>query len=157
MNKTVIILIGCKGSGKTYIGSLVEKHTDIVFLRVEPIWLTVHNDDDGWLKVEAAIDEALIHSERVMIETLGVTSGFDQLRKSLSSRYIVKYVHIIADLDVCLGRVINRDTSNHIPISDDKVHEYNKIAARVELDWSLTIDNNKLASDSEILQAIASL
>ena len=37
--KILFMLIGSKGSGKTYIGTLVNRHTDIVFLRVEPIWL----------------------------------------------------------------------------------------------------------------------
>lgn len=39
MSKTLYMLIGPKGSGKTHIGTLVNIHTDIKFLRVESIWL----------------------------------------------------------------------------------------------------------------------
>ena len=34
-DKVLFMLIGPKGSGKTYIGMLVDRHTDIAFLRVE--------------------------------------------------------------------------------------------------------------------------
>ncbi|WP_445637409.1 hypothetical protein NSTC745_02522 [Nostoc sp. DSM 114161] len=42
--KTLFILIGAKGAGKTYIGTLVNAHTAIKFLSVEPIWVNhLHN------------------------------------------------------------------------------------------------------------------
>ena len=41
MMKTLYMLIGPKGAGKSYIGRLVSQRTDIRFLRVESIWLTV--------------------------------------------------------------------------------------------------------------------
>ncbi len=52
MNQVLYILIGLKGSGKTYIGNLVDWHSRIKFLRVEPIWLNLQPGEDGWLKVE---------------------------------------------------------------------------------------------------------
>ena len=47
----LFMLIGPKGSGKTHIGTLVNQHTDIVFLRVEPIWLSLEPAENGWKKV----------------------------------------------------------------------------------------------------------
>ena len=55
MNKTLYMLIGPKGSGKTYIGQLIGNQTNISFLRVENIWLSLKPKEDGWLKVENAI------------------------------------------------------------------------------------------------------
>jgi len=40
---------------------------------------------------------------------------------------------------------------------DEKVREYNRIAARVKHPWAAVINNNGLATDEEILEAIASL
>jgi hypothetical protein len=37
---------------KTYIGSQVNKNTDIKFLRVEPIWLKLAPGENGWERVE---------------------------------------------------------------------------------------------------------
>ena len=53
-DKVLFMLIGPKGSGKTYIGMLVDRHTDIAFLRVESVWLTVQPGEDGWKKVEGS-------------------------------------------------------------------------------------------------------
>jgi hypothetical protein len=56
MNKTLYMLIGPKGSGKTYIGSRIEQLTGLKFLRVEPLWLGLAEGEDGWDRVECEID-----------------------------------------------------------------------------------------------------
>ena len=35
------MLVGLKGVGKTFIGSVLEKYLDVKFLRIEPIFLEV--------------------------------------------------------------------------------------------------------------------
>ena len=47
MKNQLYILVGPKGSGKTHVGMLVNQHTDISFLRVEPIGLSLEAGDDG--------------------------------------------------------------------------------------------------------------
>ena len=157
MVKILYMLIGPKGSGKTYIGTLVEKKTDISFLRVENIWLTLNSKEDGWLKVEQTIDKAFESCNKLMIENLGAGQGFHRFYVSLKVKYNIKLVRVFSDLDVCLDRVMSRENKNHIPVSDTKVAEYNKIAAQVKLDWAIEINNNGPASDAEILEAINSL
>jgi head-tail adaptor len=61
---------------------------------------------------------------------------------------------VYADLATCLARVKNRDSANHIAVSDEKVEEYNQIAAAVRYDWDLDINNTSPASDAVILAAI---
>jgi hypothetical protein len=56
--QTLFMLIGPKGSGKTHIGAIVGINTGIHFLRVEPIWYTLQPGEEGWQKVEQAIDLA---------------------------------------------------------------------------------------------------
>lgn len=63
MEKTLYMLIGPKGSGKTYIGGVVGKNTDISFLRIESIWLSLKPEEDGWRKVEYEIDNNGIASD----------------------------------------------------------------------------------------------
>jgi AAA+ superfamily predicted ATPase len=151
------MLIGPKGSGKTYIGTLVKKETDISFLRVENIWLELNYKEDGWQKVEQAIDQAFEICNKLMIENLGAGEDFNRFYDSLKEKYNIKLVRIFSDLDICLDRVMNREDKNHIPVSDAKVAEYNKIAAQVKLDWAIEINNNGPASDSEIIKAIERL
>ena len=151
------ILIGPKGSGKTYIGGRIEKLAGIKFLRVEPLWLQLAEGEDGWDKVERTIDELFNHFDKVVIESLGAGEDFNRMYASLKNKYAIKLIKVETDLDECLRRVRSRDNANHVPVSDEKVREYNRIAARVQHSWDAIIDNNGPATDEEILNTIASI
>jgi len=160
--KTLFILIGPKGAGKTHIGTLVNKaQIGIKFLRVEPIWINYMQnrpkDRDGWDIVEEEIDKLFESNEKIMIESLGAGEGFAKFHKSLTNKYHIKLIKVETALNKCLERVKNRDISDHILISDDKVEEYNKIAAQVSYSWHQVIDNNALATDAEIIKAIQAI
>src|SRR5574342_1244579 len=140
--KILFMLIGPKGSGKTHIGIGVSQHTDIVFLRVEPIWLTLQPDEDGWKKVEAVIDAMFQKQDKVMIESLGIGEGFGKFHASLAEKYSFKMIRVYADLETCFTRVKTRNNVEHIAVSDDRVAEFNKIASAVTYNWDLEINNN---------------
>jgi predicted ABC-type ATPase len=155
--KTLFMLIGPKGSGKTHIGTLVQQHTDIVFLRVEPIWLGLRPNEDGWKKVEAVIDTMFQKHDKVMIESLGIGEGFSKFHASLAEKYSIKMIRVYADLETCFIRVKTRNTAEHIAVSDDKVVELNEIASAVTYTWDLEINNNDLTPDKDIISAIQSI
>lgn len=156
-HKILFMLVGPKGSGKTHIGTLVNQHTDIVFLRVEPIWLSLKPGEDGWKKVEATIDKMFQTHNKLMIESLGIGEGFGKFYTSLAAKYVVKMIRVYADLETCFTRVKTRNNAEHIAVSDDKVMEFNEIAATVTYDWNLEINNNDFASDPDIINAIQSI
>jgi len=155
--KILFMLIGPKGSGKTHIGTLVNQHTDILFLRVEPIWLSLKPDEDGWKKVEAAIDTMFQKRDKVMIESLGIGEGFGKFHTSLAEKYSIKLIRVYADLETCFTRVKTRNNAEHIPVSDDRVTEFNQVASAVTYDWDLEINNNEFATDEHIIRAIQSI
>lgn len=155
--KTLFMLIGPKGSGKTHIGTLVHQNTGILFLRVEPIWLGLKPDEDGWEKVEVVIDSLFQKHDKVMIESLGIGEGFGKFHASLAEKYTIKLIRVYADLETCFARVRTRNNAEHIPVSDDKVAEYNKLASAVTYPWNLEINNNELTPDEDILNAIKSI
>ncbi|OLP16158.1 shikimate kinase [Leptolyngbya sp. 'hensonii'] len=155
--KILYLLIGPKGAGKTYIGTLVDQRTEIRFLRVEPIWLGLQPGEDGWQKVEQTIAAMFEHHDQVMIESLGAGDAFTQFRASLARKYTLKLIRVYAELDTCLTRVKTRSSADHIPVSDHQVEYYNKIAAAVIYDWDLEINNQSPASDEAILAAIQTL
>lgn len=154
MGKILYMLIGPKGAGKTYIGTLVSHHTDIQFIRVESIWLSLQPGENGWKKVEQTIDQSFETHSKVMIESLGAGEEFARFHASLKKKYTLKMIRVYTDLETCLARVKNRSSADHISISDEKVEQYNQIAAAVVYDWDLEINNNDLATDEEILTAI---
>jgi shikimate kinase len=155
--KTLFMLIGPKGSGKTYIGTLVDQHTDIAFLRVEPIWLSLKPNENGWKKVEATIDAMFKNCNKVMIESLGAGDAFSKFYASLAEKYSIKMIRVYANLETCFTRVKTRSDVEHIAVSDEKVVEYNRIAAAVTYNWSLEINNDIPASDRDIINAIQSI
>ncbi len=157
MPKSLIFLIGPKGSGKTYIGTRIAAKTDIPFLRVEPIWLTLKAGEDGWEKVEAEIDRQFTGSDWVVLESLGGSEGFKRLRNHLSAKYALHFIRIQAPLDVCYQRLSRRTKTDHLNISDENVQRYNEIAARIELPWSAEIRNHPPASDEDILRVITGI
>ena len=156
-SKILFMLIGPKGSGKTHIGTLVNQHTDIVFLRVEPIWLRLKADEDGWKKVEAVIDALFQKQDKVMIESLGIGEGFVNFHASLAEKCSIKMIRVYADLETCFTRVKTRNNAEHIAVSDDKVAEFNQLASAVTFSWDLEINNNEFAVDEQIIKAIQSI
>ena len=157
MSKVLYFLIGPKGSGKTHIGTLVDRHTRIKFLRVEPIWLSLQPGEDGWLKVEKMIDQVFQTTDRVMVESLGAGEGFRSFYESLAKKYATRLIRVKASQESCLERVRSRSRQDHIPVSDEQVIEYNKLAAGVSYDWDIEIDNDPPAKDNELISAILSL
>lgn len=155
MKKNVIMLIGPKGSGKTHIGTVLGKMTGVKFLRVEPIWLGLNEGEDGWALVESAIDDSLKHTNIVIIESLGGSQGFERLRCNLERKYTLRYVRIVASLTVCLERVRTRNSRDHIPVSEENVEAYNRIAAEVTLPWDFELRNDPPLTDKMILNAMA--
>lgn len=155
--KILYILIGPKGSGKTHIGTLVNQRTDIFFLRVEPIWLSLAPGEDGWKKVEAAIDAAFQSHDKVMIESLGIGEGFHAYMDSLAKKYSIKLIRVRASLETSVARVKSRDNAEHIAVSDEWVEQLNKLASAVTMNWSLEIDNERFAADDDIIAAIQSI
>ena len=155
--KTLFLLIGPKGSGKTHIGTLVNQYTDIAFLRVEPIWLSLKPNEDGWNKVEAEIDSLFERQDKVMIESLGIGEEFRKFHASLAEKYSIKLIRVYADLDTCFTRVKTRNNAEHIAVSDDKVTEFNQLASAVTHDWDLEINNNEPIPDEEIIDAIQTI
>lgn len=156
--KTLFILIGPKGAGKTYIGQRIAAQTPIYFLAVEPIWLAYLAQPDptqsGWDLVAARIEALFAHHDRVMIESLGAGPEFAQFYHTLQQQYAVQLIKVEANLITCAARVRDRDQTAQIPVTEEEVWAYNKIAAQVQYNWDQTINNNGPASDAEILHAM---
>lgn len=157
MSKTLYFLIGPKGSGKTFIGTNVSQKSDIHFLRVEPIWLALREDEDGWQKVARAVHLAFTQHEKVMIENLGAGPGFNGFLSVLQSQYATKIIKVNTDLSLCYQRVKERSSQDHIPVSDETVLEYNEIASQVTLNWDLIVDNDGQQPIDHIIDKILNL
>lgn len=166
MLKTVYVLIGPKGSGKTYIGSLLEKEIGLKFLSVEKLGLANIPKSklkgekliqEGFHQEEAAIDEILKTHNAVSFESTGVHPYLHNVLVRLRGKFNVKLIRIYAPLEICYERVKSRDQNAHIHVSDELLKKINDNAVRANFDWDLELDNSDKLTALEIVRAFTSI
>lgn len=164
---TLLILVGLKGAGKTFIGSVLEKHLDVRFLRIEPIFLEVMRqapeltgiplEQRGFQIVLDRLDQLAQQHSILCIESTGTAGTFSELLAALRQGFRVVLIRVQAPMDTCAERVSKRDAAAHIPVSDHRLREINEIAAQVSLSWDLQINNSQFQTESAIVEAVAAL
>ncbi len=163
---TVLLLVGPKGSGKTFIGSLIGERLGLPFLRAEPIFLEnlrssratgPARDAEGYAKVYAEVTRVLARNPQVVLESTGASEAFFPFLGALRVRYRVLLVSVRAPAETCLARVRTRDPAAHLDVSDADVEAINGRAAQVRLAWDLEIDNGGPASPEAIVTAVRGL
>ena len=160
--KTLYILIGLKGSGKTFIGKLIEDNFGINFLRVENIFKNIkrngHYSDESYIKEGLKISDEEIRTrfitdDELTIESTGLTDEFKQMFERLRKDFSVKLIKIDVSPALCLKRVKERDNKEHINVSDSDVEKINELAIKVKFNYDLVIDNNS-KSGEEIIKGL---
>ena len=160
--KIIYLLIGPKGGGKSYIGSLIDRHFNVKFVRVEDWAKAVKRDreidDQAYVKevfreIETGIRKELLNTDRVVFESTGLSNDFDKMLERLRSDYTVRSVKINAPDELCLTRVRTRDRSIHVDVSDDQVDRINKQVKekRIPTDFSITNSNK---TDLELIDEL---
>jgi shikimate kinase len=163
--KKIIILIGPKGSGKSFIGILFQKVFQIKFIRVEN-WAKVvkkdrHIDNENYLKevfhvIEKGVRESLKQNNAIVFESTGLTVYFDEMLRSLKKYYSLSTIKIIAEKDLCLKRIKTRDQSIHVNVSDKKVNIINDAVYKKNIETEFEIENNN-APKEELLEQISEI
>lgn len=161
-SKIIYLLIGQKGSGKSFIGTLMEKEFGIKFIRVEDWAKKIMKDRDVdnevylkqvFEKIENGIRGSLTDKDKIVFESTGLTEHFDLMLESLRRDFQVTTIGVYADSTTCLKRVKSRDQEIHINISDDQVLMINeKVRERnFETDFSII---NEDKSEKELINEI---
>jgi shikimate kinase len=162
--KTINILLGPKGSGKTFIGQLLQERLGIHFLRVENIFIRIKQDRDylnstyfkeGFNAVEIEITHILETEDEITIESTGAAPQFDEMVEILRRRFCVRLIKVVADLDRCLERVKTRDKAAHIDVSDEHVMAINTLSVAKRFIVDFEIENNA-STEEQIVQCFLS-
>lgn len=157
----IVMLVGPKGAGKTHLATRLQKEVGIPFLRVEPIWLQLRSemqpdcleyDREGQSRVLTSLIDLLNQKGCVVLESTGTAPWFGGFLGNLHAFGTVAIIRVTAPPATCLERVRTRCASEHIPISDERVAEINRIAEKVSLPWTDTVDT---ASDDDTCAFIA--
>ena len=157
LKKHIFLLIGPKGSGKTFIGTLIQEYFNIDFVRVEDRVTNVRKErnlddpeyiSDAFYIIEEGVRNALENVDQIVFESTGITLNFDLMLSSLKQDFKVTTIKIIAEPEICMDRVRTRDQSMHINVSDEKVKEINAAVElkRFRADYSIE-NSNKMLKD----------
>ncbi len=158
MKKKILLLIGPKGSGKSFLGENLQARFGWNFLRVEDKAKTVPRstdirDEDYLEKVFEVIEEAvrneLEECDLLVFESTGLSVYFDRMLQNLQQDYEVKLVAVHADPETCFQRVAQRDSSIHIPVTQKELEAINREVRSKVFSWDLEVcinfDNQDIA------------
>lgn len=163
--KDIFLLIGQKGSGKSFVGTIFEEEFGIRFIRVEKWAKQIKNDreidNETYLKqvfqeIEKGIRDNLNETDRLVFESTGLTKYFDQMLQSLKRDFQVTTIGVHAESTTCLIRVKSRDQSIHVNISDDQVLMINERVRESNIKTDFTIDNES-KSRKELINEISTI
>jgi dephospho-CoA kinase len=158
--KKIILLVGPKGAGKTYLATRLEREAGVPFVRVEPIWMSLAAegrrkgtafDEEGQRRVIAEVERRLAGSSFLVLESTGVAPWFEAFLARLKNLGRVALIRVCADPSLCLERVRKRDQWQHIEVSDARVVEINAVAEQVTLPWAAEIENRTKEDADEFI------
>ena len=161
-SKTFYLLIGQKGSGKSFIGAIFDREFGIRFIRVEDWAIRIRKEravnNEAYLKqvfeaIEKGIRDCLDKTDKLVFESTGLTEYFDQMVQNLNQDFLVKTIGIRADRVLCLERVKSRDQAIHINVSDKQVLMINEKVRERNYKTDFYIDNEN-KSEMEIVSEI---
>ena len=154
--KNILLLIGPKGSGKSFIGSLLENEFGINFVRVEDWAKKIKRErninDDAYITevfkvIEDGIRKSLIDRDIICFESLALSDQFDRMVNNLSRDFKLITIKIICDYDKCIERIRSRDQSQQIIISENQIREINRMVAERDYKTKYKILNNDSDKD----------
>lgn len=154
--KTLIVLTGPKGSGKSFIGRLLEKNFDVSFLYVEAIHKKAieskKNITESFGLVENEIHEKFKTCEILIIETTGASPYTKTFLENLGQNYKLKFVKISVPLELCLERIKFRNKAEHIEVPEEITRKVFEIFESLDWDFDLEIRNEDLLEE-EIVES----
>ncbi len=159
--RTVYVLVGPKGAGKTHLGRLAERELGIRFIDVEAIALAHLEEaqDNSYALYERVEDEVarlLAKASEVMLEVTGASPGTGMLFENLRPRYVLRLIQIVAPIETCLARVEARDSSSHLASTPELVREVHRRSIAADFPYDLLLENPP-ASEPDLIEAIQSI
>lgn len=160
-----VLLVGPKGSGKSHIGRVLERHLGVHFFHVEPLWMSYHAEckakgqapdiPDGIRAVHPKIREALTHHKHVCVETTGASPEILSGLLSLAPEQDTLVVRLAAPLELCLERVVSRDPTHQIPMDVESIKKVYQLSTSADIPAALVLENLAL-SEAEIVHLFES-
>jgi len=153
-----LILLGPKGSGKSFIGSLLEERLGIRFVAVEPLWKayfrrcaaagTPPDIGAGIGVVHPLICRALAEFQHLAVETTGASGPILADLLNLAPRDQTLIIRVRAPIALCLSRIASRDPAAHIPVDEATIRQAHALSEAVDIAPDLEISNVDASADA---------
>jgi len=157
-----ILLVGPKGSGKSHIGRVLERHLGVRFFHVEPLWMAYLSEcretgrlpviPEGIAMIHPEIRHALVEHGHMSVETTAASQEILDGLKSLCPREKIIIAKISAPVEICLQRAETRDPAHQIQMDSETIRNVNTMSEAAWVDADLELANEDL-SDEEIVAA----
>ena len=160
----LILLVGPKGSGKSYIGRLLESVNGVHFLDVESLWMAYYAEcaragrpvdiGEGVRRVGPLLRNALSTREHVAVETTGGSVEILEDLLAVGDEYGLLTIRVAAPLEVCLERIATRDQRQQIPTDGDVIRRLHRISIELDMTFDIVLENTKL-TDERIVEIVS--
>ncbi|MGA0603128.1 AAA family ATPase [Caulobacter sp. KR2-114] len=160
---TVVVLVGPKGAGKSYLAGRMRDELGYGYVDAERIWLQLRAegdhvgaafDDEGQRRILSEISERLRTSTAVVTESTAAAPWFAAFIARLEALAPVEFIRVVAPLDACLARIERRDGAAHLPASVDLIRRVHAHAEGVSLPWSLVVENRSPEDADRFLRSL---
>ena len=160
-----VLLVGPKGSGKSYIGRTLERSLGVLFFHVEPLWIEYYAEckaagrrpsiPEGISKVHPQIADALRTNENVCVETIGASPEILNDLLSLAHPSETWVVRVSAPLELCLERIATRDQTNQVPMDVESLRKVYALSVAAAFRSDFTLESTAL-TEAEIVSRFKS-
>ena len=162
----LILLIGPKGSGKSYIGRLLEERLGVHFFHVELLWMAYYADcgeagrgpsiEEGIARAHPSVAKMLEEHSHVCVETTGASREILEDLMRLGEGTGLLLVRVKAPLEVCLKRIAARDQAHQIPVDEAMIRRIFELSEALDLPFDVVLENTSLTKQQLLVQ-VASL
>ena len=152
-------MIGPKGSGKTYLGRLLQARLAVGFVDVEAVFRGLPDPtrvSEGYDRVAGLVAERLQSEPAVSLELTGAAPETAGLLDGLGRIGTLRRVRVTAPLELCLARIAHRDADVHLPASEEVIRKVHAISDGLELAFDLTIESGR-DDEETVLRRVADL
>ena len=164
--KTVVILIGPKGAGKTTIGKLLAEKIKARFLDVEMLlmeYCSKHSVEPseiprhGYEIEYEEISKILSTEKMVIVESTGSSEFLVEYIKSIKLNYNLVPIKLESSYEVCLNRIRLRGNETNFEVSEKVIKNIYTKTANFNMNWAAIINTETDYDISEIGDKIAQL